>query len=621
MSAPEPFPMRRSTDVLAASALRSADSRGNYLVIGSTVVAAIAALYFGRHILIPVTLAALLAFTLQPLSTGLRRYGLGRVPSVLLVVTLALALLGSFGVLIGSQVVRMAESLPVYKSNVQQKLHDLQLQIGGRTFDQATKALRDLNREIDSGGKPGVASAPVQVQVVEPAATPLQVAQGLLGSMLAPATVFALAIVFLVFILLEQEDLRDRVIRLFGDRDMSTTTQAISDASQRVGRYLLMQLLVNAMYGIPIGIGLYFIGVPNALLWGASAIVLRFIPYFGPVIAALFPIGLAFAADPGWTMVWQTIALFIVVDLLTNQILGRRLFGTSTGMSPVAMIAAAIFWTTLWGPVGLLLSTPLTACLIVLGRYVPQLHFLYVLLGNAPALTPPERLYQRMLADDALEGSEIAARFCAELGADAFCEEVALPALHLAEADRRRDRLSPARIEGIAEVAQKVFAQLEDLRHAGPPARAPVDLEEAPPVPWRGATVLCIGARTPLDTAAAALLAQALHLHGAHARVAPVDYLEGDAVKELARRPSDLVVLVHLNDFAGPAAQRGLRRLHQYGDAPVLIAALDQRAPRAGTMPAIGPRPVSTVFSIDQAIQWISARARIPLPDPMVEAA
>ena len=202
-------------------------------------------------------------------------------------------------------------------------------------------------------------------------------------------------------------DLRDRMIRLFGLGDVHRATSAISDAAKRIGRYLLMQLVVNILYGLPIGIGLFLIGVPNALLWALLATVLRFIPYLGPVLAAMFPIALSFAVDAGWTTPLLTVALFIAVELVTNNVLEPWLYGSSTGLSPLAIIVAAVFWTTLWGPVGLLLATPLTVCLVVLGRHVPQLQFLEVLLGDQPVLEPEVKFYQRLLAGERLDRREL----------------------------------------------------------------------------------------------------------------------------------------------------------------------------------------------------------------------
>ena len=231
------------------------------------------------------------------------------------------------------------------------------------------------------------------------------------GPLVAPIATAGLVVVFVIFMLLQREDLRDRIIRLVGASDVARATEAMDDAAKRISRYLLMQLVINVLYGIPVGIGLYFIGVPNPILWGLLATVLRFIPYLGPVIAALFPIALSFAVAPGWTLPLLTIALFVTLELFSNNVLEPWLYGSSTGLSPVAVLVAAVFWTTLWGPVGLLLSTPLTVCLVVLGRHVPQLGFFDVLLGDEPALPPELKFYQRLLARDPEEATELAEEY------------------------------------------------------------------------------------------------------------------------------------------------------------------------------------------------------------------
>ena len=229
-----------------------------------------------------------------------------------------------------------------------------------------------------------------------------------MGPLVQPIATAGIVLVFIIFVLLQREDLRDRMIRLFGMSDVHRTTAAISDGAKRIGRYLLMQLVVNLLYGIPVGVGLYLIGVPNALLWGLLATVLRFVPYLGPILAAVCPIALSLAVDPSWTTPLLTVALFVVLELFTNNVLEPWLYGASTGLSPLALIVAAVFWTTLWGPVGLLLATPLTVCLVVLGRHVPQLHLFEVLLGDTPVLEPDVKFYQRLLAGDPHDAEEVA---------------------------------------------------------------------------------------------------------------------------------------------------------------------------------------------------------------------
>jgi predicted PurR-regulated permease PerM len=317
----------------------------------------------------------------------------------------------------------------------------------GGGVERTSDMLRDLGEELGKATTPtegetkseGAAAAPepVPVLIQQPEASPLQTLREVGGPLVAPIATAGLVVVFVIFMLLQREDLRDRNLRLVGASDVARATEAMDDAAKRISRYLLMQL-VNVLYGIPVGIGLHFLGVPNPILWGLFATVLRFIPYLGPVIAALFPIALSFAVAPGWTLPLLTIALFVTLELFSNNVLEPWLYGSSTGLSPVAVLVAAVFWATLWGPVGLLLSTPLTVCLVVLGRHVPRLGFFHVLLGEEPALAPELKFYQRLLARDTDEATELAEEYLEDESLDKLYDAVIMPTLGLAEQDRLR---------------------------------------------------------------------------------------------------------------------------------------------------------------------------------------
>jgi AI-2E family transporter len=332
----------------------------------------------------------------------------------------------------------------------------------------------------------------------------------------------------------------------------------MNDAAKRISRYLLMQLVINLLYGIPVGVGLYFIGVPNPILWGLLAIILRFIPYIGPVIAALFPIALSFAVAPGWTIPLLTIALFVTLELFSNNVLEPWLYGSSTGLSPVAVLVAAVFWTTLWGPVGLLLSTPLTVCLVVLGRHVPQLGFFDVLLGDEPALAPEVKFYQRLLAQDPEEAAEIADEYLEEEELEKLYDSVIMPALGLAEQDRLRGALDRATVNQIAEEA---IGLIDDLAAEHAPEAA--EAESAEVIPERPAA-LCIGARNGLDEAAAAMLAQLLAGRGFAASTMPRDVLSGRNMARLHGQETSVICLCYVNPAATQHAHRVVRRLRQH---------------------------------------------------------
>jgi len=581
------------------------------LVTLAILAFAVAVLYFGRDILIPLALAALLSFVLEPLATRLRRIGTPRTAAVVAVVALALVVMGVVGFLVGRSVLQLMENLPVYQQNIEQKISSLrQGPPGGGVIEKASSAIEHIEKQISKSkedaqpAQKASTQEPVPVRV-EPATTPLRTLGDFTAPILAPLGTAGLVVVFLIFMLLEQEEIRDRFIRLAGRGEITVTTNALGEAAERVSRYLLMQLLVNATYGVPIGIGLYFIGVPNAVLWGALAIVLRFIPYVGPFIAAAFPVALSIAVDPGWSMVLWTLGLFVVVELISNNAIEPWLYGHSTGLSTVAIILAAIFWTTLWGPVGLLLSTPLTVCLVVLGRHVPQMRFLDVLLGSSPALKPAERFYQRMLAGDTGEGEEIAEPYLAKNDFAGFCGEVALPALRLAENDRRRDALRDERVETVAANVQLVVDALPD----GEVNDEDDDDGQGVAADDRKPTILCVGGRSALDVAAAALLAQRLERAGLGARVAAGSSLDHEIVASLDAEGIEAVAIVHLGPSGVAHARQSFRRVRRSSRVARLAVFLNDQLRSPVTDEQVKSLNAHAVaLTLDEAVQWFDAR-------------
>lgn len=592
------------------------------------VIAAIAALYFGRDLFIPFALALLLSFALAPLTRRLRGLGLGRVPSVLVAVAVAFAIIAGIAVVVGAQLVQLATNLPSYQQNIERKIEQLRPDTGGGgVLGRAATMFRELQTEIAEQSEQQAAAEsqarqrppPLRVQVEEPPPTPLDVIENIAVPLMAPVVTAGLVVVFLIFMLLERDNLRDRFIALVGHRDLRVTTEALDEAAHRVSRYLLMQLVVNATYGIPVGIGLWLIGVPNAVLWGVLAIVLRFLPYVGPFIAALFPVTLAVAVDPGWTMVFWTVALIVTLELISNNFIEPWLYGASTGISAIAVILAAIFWTTLWGPVGLFLATPLTVCLSVVGRHVPTLRFFDVLLGSEPVLAPEERLYQRMLAGEAEEAGEIAEKFLQEKPLIAFCEEVMLPALRLAEKDRQRKALGGERL---AVVTESFLALVRDLADYDEPETRESDEQPHPTeaaVAWTG-QALCVGARSGLDTVSAALLVHVLERRGIGARLAPREALSAEALGSLNWTGVEMVCLLYLSP-SGPTHARGhCRRLRRVArQTPRLVALLN--APPGAPPPdttGIDADVIATAFS--QVVTEIERRATGAIDAPMEPA-
>jgi predicted PurR-regulated permease PerM/GAF domain-containing protein len=542
------------------------------------VVLAIGGLYLGQDIFIPFALAILLSFALTPLVNWLRRLKLPRIAAVIVAVTLAFILIGGIAFVVGRQLVQLANNLPSYQTTITEKIRSLQASApGGGVVDKVTTTIQDLSKEISGEDKPAepprpptlgsspAPQEPVTVRIEPPQAKPLEIIQTIVGPLLAPLATAGLVIIFVIFVLLEREDLRDRFIKLAGAGDLQKSTQALNDAAARVSRYLLMQMVVNFTYGIPIGIGLYFIGVPNAILWGLLAAVLRFVPYLGPFLAALFPIALAIAVDPGWSMLLWVIGLFLLAELISNNVIEPWLYGSSTGLSSLAIIMAAIFWTTLWGPVGLFLATPLTVCLVVIGRYVPQLEFLGVLLGSDPVLAPEERLYQRLLAGNLEEATEIAEDYVDEHSSREFYDHVGIPALRLAENDRQRSTTDTNYRRLVANTAICVVKEVADHIQEKAPASGNADTsgEEGTAASTANKPVLCIAGRTELDRAAAEMLAQVLEENGTGARVLPPIAISEGALAQLDLTGVEVVCLSYLHPQPQVFARYICRRLRR----------------------------------------------------------
>jgi hypothetical protein len=415
----------------------------------------------------------------------------------------------------------------------------------------------------------------------------LESLRSLISPLLHPLATTGIIIIFVIFILLQREDLRNRLIRLAGSRDLQRTTAALDDAASRLSRLFLIQLLLNGAFGIVIGAGLWLIGIPSAILWGILAAVLRFVPYIGSVIAAAFPLVLAVAVDPSWTMLLWTLALFLVVEPIVGHVIEPMVYGHSTGLSPVAVVASATFWTALWGPIGLVLATPLTVCLVVLGRHVERLEFLDVMFGDRPALSPPEIFYERMLAGDPTEAAEKAEEFLKERSLASYYDEVALKGLQLAQMDAERGALNQERLTKIRDAVNEFANDLseQDDRPA-PKVRATNDAEASSavdavskdaayedlpvlnkdelPAEWRGQhPVLCVAGRSLIDEAAAIMLGQLSTAHGLAARVEPAESLSTANLFRLDTTGVAIVCLVYL-DASGPAHMRyAVRRLRR----------------------------------------------------------
>jgi predicted PurR-regulated permease PerM len=410
--------------------------------------AVLALLYFARDVLVPITLAFILSLLIAPLVRALRRIGLGQTLSVLAaVLVLALSFAAVAGV-IGTQLVRMSGSLNKYEHTLEHKLQILNNVTLKRVNALTSQAGRALNKNAETAPPPtlqqdaAAPQTPIPVEVHEAPANSLQVIQKILGSIWVPLETAGIVIVVLIFVLLEQEAIRDRFIRIAGGADIRLTTLVINDAGGRLSRFFVSQFAVNFGVGILVWVGLSIIGLPHPIVWAALTTLLRFVPYVGVWIAALCSAVLGAAVDPGWSVALATLGLFVVVELIASQLVEPQLYGHTTGLSPLSVVIAAIFWSWLWGPIGLIVSTPLTLCLLVAGRHIKALSLLDVLLGDTQALTMPQRFYQRALSADSDEIIASAREFLKRNSFANYCDLVLLPALHLARLDLESGAIS-----------------------------------------------------------------------------------------------------------------------------------------------------------------------------------
>lgn len=568
------------------------------------VLGVIAALYFAKPVFLPLALAMLLTFLLAPAVRRLQTWGLHKLPAVVLVVAFAFTVILGIGTLVGQQVTTLTHNLPVYQYNIEEKIRSAREFVGGGTLERISNFLGDLNQEArkksdtpQRGAAPQPAedlAKPIPVEVHQPGATPMQVAERVLQPLVDPLTTAGLVVIFVIFFLLQRQSLRDRLIRLAGSHDLQRTTDAIDDGAQRLSRYFLAQTALNVLFGLIVGIALTFIGVPNPVLFGILAMLLRFVPYIGAFIAATFPIALAVAVDPGWNMVLMTTALFLVVEPLIGQVIEPLVYGHSTGLTPVAVIIAATFWTWLWGPIGLLLSTPLTVCLGVLGRHITWLRFLDVMIGDEPPLSPPQSFYQRALAADIDEAADQAEEMLSRRSLSYVYDKVVLEALNLAQIDFRRGLLDPKHVEQINEAVHELIADTSDYEDVTPPVAARKDNdttsveenEEPPSLPdlpilrdlppeWGGKPVLCVAGRGPFDDAVARMLVQLLEKHGLGGSVETNAAVSSSNIVRLNSAGVMVVCLSYLDLGSSPAYLRhSIKRIRRQITGAKLVVGL-----------------------------------------------
>lgn len=469
-------------------------------------------------VLVPIAIAALLAFLLSPIVVMLNRWGVNKGWAVSLTATFAFCVIGIVGYVMSTQALELAQSLPKYEHNIDAKIQKLRANHPAPALAGVANMVERVQREMatptSAGAEVSPSREPVPVEVESPQEGPWRMATRILTPVLGPIGTALIVIVFVVAILFQREDLRDRFLKVVSASHLNLATQVVADATGRVSRYLGMQFMINCGYGVFIGCGLRLIGTPNSLLWGMLATVFRFIPYIGPWIGAACPLLLAVAIDPGWTKAAETFGLYLVAEFVTANIVEVLLYGASTGLSPLAVMVAAIFWTWLWGPAGLFLSTPITVCLLVLGKHVPRLSFLNVLLGSRPALSPPAQFYHRMLAMDSEDMVDMAVKFAGDHPLAEFYDDVFVPALIMSEVDRHRGTLADMRERFITSSGRELIEELE-RRGRDPGHRPPAPGSPAP-------QVLIVPAVDEADELAARMLRHLLWEDGVAAAIGPI---------------------------------------------------------------------------------------------------
>ena len=586
-----------------------------------SVVLVVAVLYFARDIFIPIALAILFSFLLAPLVTRLRRWGWRRVPSVLAAVSLAFVSMAIVGTLMTTQLSDLGHKLPEYQHNIHQKLQSIRESSNGVT-GRLSRLMHNFNQELKpvAPAPPGSEEQkPVPVEIHQNELSPLQLVPKILGSVIGLLVMAVIVVVFVIFMLLQKEDLRDRVIRLVGWRQLNVTTKALDEAGERVSRYLVAQLVVNVTYGIPAGIALYFLGVPNPILWGVLAGLLRYIPYLGIWIAAVMPAAVVFAVDPSWVKPFAVFGIYVGIDLMMYNFVEPLVYGNTTGLTPLAILVAAVFWAWLWGAVGLLLAVPLTVCLAVLGRYVPSLRFLGVLLSDEEVLTPEKRFYQRLLASDVQEAADIAEEFLKGKSLEELYDGVVVPALALAEEDCLAGRLDEEQeefvfhntrllVEDIAPRAHDIIGGENGSRHRRN-GKMPDQQSDAA----GGPRVLALPARGDGDEVAALMLAQLLNARGISTRPVSAAALASERLEAANGEHIEVVCVTTVVPDGCLHTRYLCKRLHdQFPEMRIVAAILlrdDVREARCREFSATANEVAGT---LGEAVKQIQAMVSVP---------
>ena len=599
----------------------------------------IATLYFGQSVLIPLALAFLLTFILSPVVTWLQRW-IGQTLGILLVVAALFTLIGGTGWLLGQQLLDVGRKMPDYTANIAGKLRAFQIPSGG-ALARLSGMIEELKKELPGGEKPSpekeqaeklepkpptASATPVPVRVVESAQSEItQLAQTAFVFLLGPLGRTGLVLLLLVFMLFEREDLRGRLIRLISQGDLRSTTLAMEDAGNRMAHYLRMQLLVNTAYGFSVAVGLYFIGIPNAALWGALSGLLRYIPYVGVWIAAAAPLALSLAISSSWHTPLITLGLFVILELIEANIVEPWLYGTKTGITPVALIIGAVFWTWIWGPIGLLLTNPLMVCLVVLGRHVPSVKFLSILLSDQKALHPHEEFYIRLLAVDPDEPPRFIDDYLKEHSLTELCDSVIIPAISLIEVDYRRGTLDGRQRGELLKNLEEIIEYLE-VQPIAPPSDAgePSGTPPLQPDAAQARRILSLPAHTDRDSLAAQALSRLLQKHGGIvATTTPAD-LSDEALSDLMKQQTMEAVCISV---VAPSKTTDARnriakiRAHfpELKIGVLLLRGVEKETEASKSLRDAGADAI--FISLAQCLEWLAPQAKPESPQQPPEDA
>jgi predicted PurR-regulated permease PerM len=539
-----------------------------------SIAVIVGALYFGQVVLIPIALAAFVTFLMSPLVMRLDRVKVPRVLGVLIVAGTVTGLLGGLGYLVVGELGELAAELPEHRDNIREKVADLRAITRGGTLERVQTTIEEISRDVESDAaaeeeaRAAVEGRPREPAIEEPVRVRVETERWLVGdpALVGPvanvAATLGLTMLLSIFMLIKREDLRNRLVSLAGHTSLVVTTKAFAEAGERISRYLLMQFIINATMGIAVGTGLFLIGVPYAALWGLSATVLRYVPYVGPWVAALLPIAVSLITAPGWEQVLMVAALFIVLELLSNNVMEPWLYGQSVGLSAIAVIVSAIFWTWIWGPIGLVLATPMTACLVVISRYIPELTFFDRLLSEGPALQPHLSLYQRLLARDEDEAEDIVEAHRKTHSMAETCEELLLGTLLALKKDLVAGRI--VREDG-AFVASALEEIIDDLEAAQDEAAQPLE-RDAP-----RALVMGFPVRDRLDEIALQIVGVLLRGEPCELEILSPDALFGERIAQVdARRPAAVCVLSLPPGDLTPT-RHALKRLRARISGPAIV--------------------------------------------------